>query len=111
MEAVGRCTPPGLQASKAAMSIGTAIAKKVLLKVEMVKLERFVAAASFSAFASAAFHTDRPPFQITHTKMTAMMGAGAANIRSVNQEMAALVSTFLAGDLLVFFCKTVPDDF
>ena len=59
--------------------------------MEMVKLERYQGfAASISAAASLLLSTlTGLPVSTTHTKMTAMMGAGAAkNTRSVNWGVA-----------------------
>ena len=97
----------------ALMSIGTAIGgRKIIKKVgmEMVKLERYQGfAASFSASASLLLSTlTGLPVSTTHTKMTAMMGAGAAkNIRSVNwgvakEMVAAWVFTFPGCGLIGF---------
>ena len=76
----------------------------------MVKLERYQGfAASFSASASLLLSTlTGLPVSTTHTKMTAMMGAGAAkNIRSVNwavakEMVAAWVFTFPGCGLIGF---------
>lgn len=97
----------------ALMSIGTAIGgRKIIKKVgmEMVRLERYQGfAASFSASASLLLSTlTGLPVSTTHTKMTAMMGAGAAkNIRSVNwgvtkEMVAAWVFTFPGCGLIGF---------
>ena len=76
------------------MAFGTAIGGRRIIKkvgMEMVKLERYQGfAASISAAASLLLSTlTGLPVSTTHTKMTAMMGAGAAkNTRSVNWGVA-----------------------
>ncbi|EPD77735.1 inorganic phosphate transporter [Atopobium sp. oral taxon 199] len=76
------------------MAFGTAIGGRRIIKkvgMEMVKLERYQGfAASFSAAASLLLSTlTGLPVSTTHTKMTAMMGAGAAkNPRTVNWGVA-----------------------